>query len=506
MRKWLPLLAVCLGTFMLLIDVTIVNVALPAMAIDLHASFTSLEWVIDAYALVLAALLLGAGSLSDIFGRRLLYVGGLLVFAAASLASGLAADGTVLVIARGVQGVGGAAMFATTVALLNEAYQGRERGIAYGVWGAVNGAAAATGPILGGLLTEHLSWRWIFFVNLPISAVAVVLSLLVFSGKHEGHRARIDVAGMLAFTASASLLTYAFIRAGDHGWTATSTLALIAGGLVALAAFIVIEARITSPLLDLGLFRDRRFVGAMLVALTFSLSAFAYLAYASIWLQSVRGLSPVEAGTVFLPMSVTAFVVSAAIGRRLHGTDPRWIIATGMFLVGIGAFAQAFLRAGSSWPSLLIGLFVSGLGVGLVAPTLTSAIMASVPQQRGGMASGAMNTARQLGFAFGIAALGTIFQSRIAHVLGAHSVPRSTSIAAAVSGGQTRAVLAQTPSTFRQALDAAIDTAFASGLNVILVVSGAIAVATAVAVAILLRPVAAPTPEATRATDRVSAA
>jgi EmrB/QacA subfamily drug resistance transporter len=488
MRKWLPLIAVCLGTFMLLIDVTIVNVALPAMAIDLHTTFTSLQWVIDMYALVLAALLLGAGSLSDIVGRRLIYIVGLVVFAAASLASGLAADGTVLIVARGVQGVGAAAMFATTVALLNEAYAGRERGIAYGIWGAVNGAAAAAGPIIGGLLTEHLSWRWIFFVNLPISAVAIALSLAVFSGARSGFRGRIDVPGMVTFTASASLLTYAFIRAGDVGWSATSTLGLIVAGLVALTAFLAVESRSASPLLDLALFGDRRFVGAMIVAFTFSLAAFAYLAYASIWLQSVLGLSPIQAGAVFLPLSLTGFLVSAAIGRRLHGADPRWIIATGMALIGAGAFAQAILGAHSRWPELLGGLFVAGFGVGLVAPTLTSAIMASVPPQRGGMASGAMNTARQLGFALGIAVLGTTFQTRIAHVLGTHRVPGAGQVAAAVSGGQTHAVLAAAPAAFRPVLSGAIDAAFASGLNVILVVSGAIAVAAALAVAILLRP------------------
>ena len=489
MRKWLPLVAVCLGTFMLLIDVTIVNVALPDMAVDLKTSFASLQWVIDIYALVLAALLLGGGSLADIAGRRLVYVVGLVVFAIASLLSGLAPNATVLIAARGVQGLGAAAMFATTVALLNVSYQRRDRGIAYGIWGAVSAVAAATGPIVGGLLTEHLSWRWIFFVNLPISALAIGLALAVFDGGRGEHRVRVDIAGMVTFTASASLLTYAFIRAGDAGWSAASTLGLIALGLLALGCFVMVERRTPAPMMDLSLLRDRRFVGTMIVALAFSLCAFSDLAYTSIWLQSVLKLSPVEAGLVFLPLSVASFVVSAAIGRLLHAADPRWIVGIGMLAIGAGGCAQAVLGAGSRWPALLGGLLIVGIGVGMVAPTLTAAVMASVPQRRGGMASGAMNTLRQLGFAFGIAVLGTTFQTRVAHVLANHRVPDAARVATAVSGGQTDSVLRSTPAAQRTDLVDAIHAAFASGLNVIFIVAGAVAIAAGVAALVLLRPV-----------------
>ncbi|MDQ2836477.1 MAG: MFS transporter [Actinomycetota bacterium] len=491
MRRWLPLVAICLGTFMLLLDVTIVNVALPAITVDLNTTFSSLQWVIDIYALVLAALLLGAGSLSDLVGRRTVYLAGLVVFAAASLASGLAPNPTVLILARAVQGVGAAAMFATTVALLNTAYSGRERGIAYGIWGAVSGAAAATGPIVGGLLTQHLSWRWIFLVNLPVSVVAIVLSLLVLDKAGGEHRARFDPLGMLSFTGFAALLTYAFVRAGSDGWLAGSTLSLIVIGLLMLVAFVVVERRRTDPMLDLSLFTDRRFAGVMLVALTVSMTAFGYLAYSSIWLQSVLQLSPVQAGLVFLPLSLAAFVVSAIIGRKLHGTDPRWIIGIGMLLVGIGSLAQAILGSGSRWPALLAGLLVVGVGVGLVTPTMTSAVMAAVPARRGGMAAGAMNTARQLGFAFGIAVLGTILQSRVAHVLDSHQ-PGSGRLAAAVSGGQTRSILHSAPAAQRGGLETAIHAAFASGLNTIFAVAGIIAVAVGLSALVLLRPVSVP--------------
>ena len=489
MRKWLPLVAVCLGTFMLLIDVTIVNVALPDMAVDLSTSFSSLQWVIDVYALVLAALLLGAGSASDIVGRRKVYLVGLVIFALASLASGAAPDGAFLIAARGVQGVGGAAMFATTVALLDVSYQGRERGIAYGVWGAVAGAAAATGPIVGGVLTESLSWRWIFFVNLPISAVAIWLSLAVLGAERGEHRGRVDLAGMLSFTAVAALLTYSFIRAGEDGWSSAVPIALQVVAVVLLIAFVVIERRASSPMLDLSLFADRRFVGVMIAALFFSLSAFSTLPYASVWLQSVLGMSPVQAGLVFLPLSLASFVVSAAIGRVLHGANPRWLVGGGLLLVGAGALAQAVLNSGSRWPALAGGLFLVGVGVGLVNPTMTSAVMSAAPRQRGGMAAGAMNTARQLGLAFGIAALGTIFSSRVAGVLRDHQIPGASDIAAAASGGQSQAVLAGAPADRRANLDALIHSAFASGLNTIFVVAGVISLVGGVAVLILLRPV-----------------
>ena len=346
MRKWAPLAAVCLGTFMLLVDVTIVNVALPDMAVDLHTSFSSLQWVIDSYAVALAALLMGLGSLADLRGRRRVYLAGLAVFAAASLASGLAASPGLLIAARGVQGIGGAAMFATTIALLNASYQGRDRGTAFGVWGAVAGASAAVGPVLGGLLTEALSWRWIFFVNLPVSAVAVALTLAAFGADRSQATARFDLAGVLAFTAGAAATTFGLVRASSLGWAAGQTIGLIAAGLAAFVIFVLIESRARQPLLQVSLLRRPAFAAVMIAALLLNAAAFAYLAYSSLWLQTVLGLSPVQAGLAgAAPMSLSAFVVSAAIGRFLHASNPRWIIGGGMALVGAGALLQAGLGA-----------------------------------------------------------------------------------------------------------------------------------------------------------------
>jgi MFS family permease len=470
MRKWLPLLAVCLGTFMLLVDVTIVNVALPDMAADLSTSFSSLQWVIDVYALTLAALLLGLGSLADQRGRRRMYVAGLVVFAVSSLASGLAVNPAMLIAARGVQGAGGAAMFATTIALLNSSYQGRDRGTAFGVWGAVSGAAAAAGPILGGLLTESLSWRWIFFVNLPISAVAIVMSLRAFGPDPRPRAARPDVAGIASFTLGATATTYGLIRASADGWATMATVSLLVLGVLAF--------------------------GVMIASLLLNAAAFAYLAYSSLWLQTVLQLSPVRAGLVgAAPLSLSAFVVSAAIGRRLHASNLRWIIGGGMLLVGLGALLEARLDGQSSWLVLLPGLIVAGIGVGLATPTLISSAMSAVPHRSGGMAAGAVSTVRQLGYAFGIAVLGSVFSARMAHVLAAHG--GRPSIAAAVSGGQAQALLAHAPARQRGGLDHLIHVASASGLDAALIVAGLLGLAGGLtAILMIRRPVPAVRPPA----------
>jgi EmrB/QacA subfamily drug resistance transporter len=507
MRKWLPLITVSLGTFMLLIDVTIVNVALPDMATDLHSSFSSLQWVIDIYALALAALLLGIGACSDKVGRRPVYIVGLVVFALSSLSCGLAPSTTVLIASRGVQGIGAAAMFATTIALLSTSYEGRDRGLAFGVWGAINGAAAAAGPILGGLLTEGLSWRWIFFVNLPISVVAIALSVYALSRDEPRREGRVDLPGMAAFTVSAAAVTFALTRASDAGWGSAQTIGLLALSAVSLLAFVVIETRSRRPLLDLALLRRPRFSAVLVAAFILSLAAFSYLTYISLWLQSVRGMSPIGAGAAFLPLSLASFTVSLTVGRFLHTpTAQRWALTGGLALIGSGALLAAHLDAGSDWSSVLIGLLVNGIGVGLVAPTLASAALGAVPPQLGGMASGALNTMRQLGYALGIAGLGVILQSRIGHSLsGATHITDSGRLAKAVAGGQSQAVLHTAPPAARAGLDQAIQTAFASGLNATLVISGVAGLIGAVIVAVALRPSASAQPAVRGETPRPAA-
>lgn len=473
MRKWWPLVAICAGAAMLLVDVTIVNVALPDMARELHTTFSDLQWVIDLYALVLGALVLTVGALADRLGRRKVYLGGLAAFAASSLTCGLAPNVGVLIAARGVQGIGAAAMFATTMALISNTYTGRERGMAFGVWGAVNGAASAVGPIIGGLLTANFGWRWIFLVNLPVSVIAVALTLRVVAESRDPHPRRVDLAGMVSFTAAAAALTYALIR-GD--WASGLTLGLVAVTVAAVIAFVVTERRAAAPMLDLRLLGNPTFTAMLLAGALLSAAAWAGMTYQSLWFQSVLGLSAIQAGLVVLPCAASAFLVSGQVGRFLHRTSPRWMVGTGLVVIAVGALAQAVLRENSSWPVVIPGLVLVGIGAGLAMASLTSTAMAAVPWQQAGMAGGALSAFRQLGYAFGIAVLGEVFDDGLGHAAG-------SGLSGALSGGQAQAVLARTP-----ALAPVVHRAFADGLDLAYAVAAALGVIAAVAVFALARP------------------
>ncbi|NUU21804.1 MAG: MFS transporter, partial [Streptomycetaceae bacterium] len=413
MRKWGPLFAVSLAAFMLLIDITIVIVALPDMASDLGSSYTDLQWVMDAYALALAAVLLGAGALADRVGRKRVFIQGTVLFTAASALCAFAPNTATLVAARALQGLGGAAMFATTLALLGLAYEGRDRGIAFGVWGAVSGAAAAVGPVLGGVLTEHIGWEAIFFINLPIGLLAIAMAARLISESYGDREARIDVPGMVAFTAGAGLLTYGLIRAGGHGWGDGLAVGVLVGAAVALAAFVVVERRTAKPMLDLGLFRRASFVGIMAGGLFTQFAAFSGFPQVSVWLQSVLGYGPVKSGLVLLPMAATAFVVAGAGGPVMARIPPRYPIGGGIVCVGVGALLLTMVDAGSDWPVLVPGLVVIGVGIGLSMPPMSAAAYASVPPEKSGVAGGALNTFRQLGFALGIAVVGVVFRAAV---------------------------------------------------------------------------------------------
>ncbi|MEV6348211.1 MFS transporter [Actinoplanes sp. NPDC051851] len=438
MRKWSPLIAVCLGTFLLLVDVTIVVVALPAIAGKFHATYADLQWVLDGYALALAALLLGAGSLADRFGRRRVYLIGVLIFALSSLLCAIAPNEQALIAFRVLQGVGGAAMFATTVALLNVTYHGHDRGVAFGVWGVVNGVAAAAGPLAGGLLTEHFGWRWIFLVNLPVCIAAAWFTIAGVAESKAPSGGRFDVPGTLTFTVAAGSLTYGLIRAGDAGWTDAGALAAFAVAVVAALAFLAAELRSDHPMLDLSLFRRVPFSTLIAAAFLTQAAAFGYLPYLTVWLQQILGNGPVDAGLLgALPMAAASMLVGAFAGHALQKVKPRWSVGLGLLLIAAGDLLQARLDDASTGSALIPGLIVVGLGVGCVLPSLSSAVLAEVPRERSGMAGGALNTFRQLGFAVGVAVFGSVFQHHAetgAFAAGLNATLRLAAVIALVAG------------------------------------------------------------------------
>jgi EmrB/QacA subfamily drug resistance transporter len=496
--------AICTGTFMLLIDITIVNVALPDISRDLGTSFAQLQWVVDVYALALASMVLGAGSLADLYGRRRVYLIGLVVFAVASLACGLAPNAESLIAARGVQGLGGASMFATTIALINTSYEGRDRGTAFGVWGAVVGAAAALGPVVGGALTE-LSWRWIFFVNLPLCALAVVLTLIVVAEARQPGAPRPDVPGIALFTLGSGSLVFGLIRAASDGWAHAAAWAPVAGGFALLAVWVAVERRRPAPMLDMALFGSGSFTGIMLGALLLNFSAFAALIYATLWLQSIEGLSPLQSGLVFFPLSAISFGVALFAGRTLTSRPPRFVLAGGLLLIGIGGLLLALVDAGGGWTVLLPGLTVLGVGVGICNPTVASAALNAVPRERSGMASGAVNTARQLGFAVGIAVLGTVFTAGAGAVLREAGTADAGSLATALSAGQAPRLLAATDAQTRAALADLLGAAYVDGLRNVFLAAGFAGLLGAVLVVLLVRatsgPVQSGSPAAAREQD-----
>jgi EmrB/QacA subfamily drug resistance transporter len=490
--RWWPLVAICLGTFMLLVDVTIVSVALPSMAHDLHAQLSSLQWVVDAYALSLAALLLLSGSLADRFGRRRLFQIGLVGFAAASLCCALAPNAGLLIAARAVQGIGAAAMFATNSALLSANYSGRDRGVAFGVWGAVTGAAAAIAPILGGLLIEGFDWRAIFLVNLPVAAVAIVMTRRVIVESH-GHSGALDWAGAVSFTVCAGALTFALIHGGEAGWGAAGTIVAFVAAAVALVVFVIAEPRRASPLMDLALLRDPSFATLMLAAVALTAGAFAPMLYTQLWLQSVLNLSAIDAGLIVAPLAVVAFAVSAGVGRFMHHIPPRLPLGIGLLLIGAGSLARVSVTASSGWAVMIPGLIVTGLGVGLAAPVLVSASLSAAPPERAGMASGTVNTFRQLGYALGIAALGTVFASRLGSSIvssGALADPHAAATQAAQ--GRAQALIAAASHARRAAVSHALHAAYASAQNDIYLIAGVAAALGGVMVLALVRPAPQP--------------
>jgi EmrB/QacA subfamily drug resistance transporter len=461
-----------------------------------------LQWTVDLYVLVLAALMMAAGSISDLLGHRRVFVTGLVIFAVPSLACGMAPSTAVLIAARGVQGLGAAAMYATNAALLGTTYTGRDRSVAFGVWGAANGAAAAAGPILGGLLTEHVGWRAIFLVNLPVAAVAVLVAMRAIGESRGSAGGRVDAPGTATFTLATTLVVYGLIRAGEHGWTDPVTVGVFVAGGVAASVFLLLERRRTNPMIDLALFRRPSFSALMLggAALT---ASFANLVFVSLWAQSVLGLSPMAAVLVLTPLAAVAFVVAGASGRLLHNIAPRRCIGWGLLLVGAGTLLGMLIGPNSGWTMLIPELCLTGLGVGLASPALASAALTAAPSHRAGMANASMNTFRQLGYAIAIPILATLAAGQARRVLAnSGSIADPGAAAQDLTAGGYPDLLAHTSTGTQHALEHLLRSAYAAGLDRIFLVSGITALVAGVAVLGLVR---SPTrPEQSPALDAVA--
>ncbi|WP_280234317.1 MFS transporter [Nocardia cyriacigeorgica] len=400
------------ATFMLMLDITVVNVALPAIQVDMTATFGEMQWVIDAYALGLAAFLLTSGSLGDRLGRRRMFAIGLVLFTVASAACGLAGDPLLLNIARGAQGVGGAMLYAIGPALIAADFQGKERGAAFGIFGATTGVAVAAGPLLGGLLTE-LDWRWVFYVNVPIGIVALIV-LFTRVPESVGRRSHpIDYAGLGFFSVALITLVFGIIRAPIVGWASAQTLILLAVSVALMAGFVIVELRTRYPMLDLGLLRNRTFDALSVATFAINFAVLPAILFGVLWMQGVLGHSAVETGIRFLPLTAMLFVAAVAGGVLSARLPMNVLIGTALLLAGVGFLLMLRIEPGDSWTAALIPFLVTGLGMGLFNPPRANAAVALVPAEDSGMGSGANETFQQVGAALGIAALGAVAHASI---------------------------------------------------------------------------------------------
>jgi EmrB/QacA subfamily drug resistance transporter len=470
-ERW-KLLALCLATFMLLLDITIVQAALPAIQQRLGGGLSGLQWTVDAYTLPLAALIISLGTVADRFGRRTVFLGGVAVFSAASLACGLSPSMAALDSWRAVQGAGGAAMFATTLALVGQEFTGPARGRAILLWGSTVGAAVACGPLLGGLLAQYATWRWIFFINVPVGVLTAVVTLRYVGNGRDQTRRRLDVPGLVTLTAALVLLTGGLLRGSATGWASSAATASVAAGAVLLAGFAVLQRR-PAAMLDRRLLRDRSVAAVSVATITLGAGMFAVILYLTVFLQGALSFSPLAGGLRLLPVTAPVFLVPLLLRRARISPVSGRLIGAGLTTIAAGLVTMTWAQAGAPWVRLLPGLLLAGVGVGIANAAIAATALAVVPPNRAGLAAGLSNTCRLGGIAVGIAALGAVFRAGIgSRVPPAHGPDTAGLVAAGhldlaarhLSGGLVQA-----------------QTAFSHGLHLLLATAALTAIAGAVA-------------------------
>jgi EmrB/QacA subfamily drug resistance transporter len=413
-RKWWTLGAVAFGLFMIMLDNTVVNVALPAIQRDLKIGVSELEWVVNGYALTFAVLMLTGGKLADMLGRRRMFIVGLAIFTAASLACGLANSAGVLIGARIVQGIGAALMNPATLSIITATFPPTQRGMAIAIWAGVSAMALAIGPLLGGVLTQQISWGWVFFVNVPVGILAILVArIAIDESRDTSHEQKLDLPGLLASAVGLFALTYGLIEANKYGWTSGRILGLFALCALALGVFVAIEMRSRLPMLDLSLFKNPTFAGANLVMLLVALAMFGVFFFVSIYMQNVLGYSPTQAGAAFLPMTILIVLVAPIAGKLSDRVGSRWLMGTGMIFVSASLLIFSRLGLDSSYWSIFPGLIIGGLGMALTMTPTTAAAMGSVAVDKAGVGSAVLNSMRQVGGSLGIALMGAIVVSYV---------------------------------------------------------------------------------------------
>ncbi len=411
-KKWWTLAAVAFGLFMIMLDNTVVNVALPSIEKDLHISISQLEWIVTAYALVFAALLITGGKLADLFGRRKIFIIGLAVFSLSSLACGFAPSAGFLIGARAVQGIGAALMNPATLSIITATFPPKQRGQAIGIWAGVSALALAIGPLAGGLIVDNIGWNWIFFVNVPVGALGIVVSyFFIKESRDTSHEQSVDFPGLFTSGGALFALSYALIEGNQRGWASAEILGLLAAAAVLFTAFVLLESRQRLPMLDLSLFRIGSFVGANTVALLVSLGMFGVFFFVSLYVQNILGYSPTKAGAIFLPMTILIILIAPIAGKASDRIGGRWLMGGGMTLLSISLLFYQRVGLHSTFWTLLPAMILGGVGMALTMSPMTSVAMASVPVDKAGVGSGVLNSFRQVGGSMGIAVMGAILAS-----------------------------------------------------------------------------------------------
>jgi EmrB/QacA subfamily drug resistance transporter len=413
-RKWWTLGAMCFALFMVMLDNTVVNVALPSIQREIGAQLSALEWVINGYTLTFAVLIATGGRLGDIFGRRRMFLAGVIIFAVTSATAGFAQDPAMLIGSRAIQGIGAALMMPATLSIITNAFPAAERGKAIGTWAGVSALALSIGPVIGGFLTEYVSWRAIFFINLPVAIGAVVATVFaVTESRDETVDRRVDYPGVISLTAALTAIVLALIEGNSWGWGSPQIVALLAGGVIGLGVFVAIEMRVAAPIVEFALFRTRQFIGTNLVAFIITFAMMGTFFFMALYMQDILGYSALEAGVRFLPTTLVIAVIAPISGRLADRLGPATPMSAGLAILAVSMFMFAGISTATTYSGLLIPFILMGLGIALVMSPMSTAAMNAVSVQKSGVASGILQMSRMVGASVGVAATGAIFQAQL---------------------------------------------------------------------------------------------